>query len=100
MDLQLPRVGLDRYKSASQRARIATEMWGAANLYCASCKSRQLQPVDPNTAAIDFVCAICRSSFQLKSQSKPFGAKIVDSAYSKMKQAIDEDRTPTCTFCI
>jgi len=30
----------------------------------------------------------------LKSQSKPFGAKILDSAYSKMKKAILEDRTP------
>lgn len=47
-----------------------------------------------NTAAIDYVCASCKSPFQLKSQSRAFGARIVDSAYSKMKLAIVEDRTP------
>jgi type II restriction enzyme len=30
----------------------------------------------------------------LKSQSKPFGSRIVDAAYSEMKRAISEDRTP------
>jgi type II restriction enzyme len=37
---------------------------------------------------------MCNSTYQLKSQSKPFGTKILDSAYSKMKNAILEDRTP------
>ena len=37
---------------------------------------------------------MCDSTYQLKSQSKPFGTKILDSAYSKMKNAILEDRTP------
>lgn len=94
MDLQLPIVGLDRYKSASQRARVATESWGASNLYCVSCRSPRLQSLAHNTAAIDYVCDNCQSPFQLKSQSKPFGGRILDSAYSKMKSAILEDRTP------
>jgi type II restriction enzyme len=94
VDLQLPTAGLDQYTSASQRARVATESWGAANLYCAACKAPRLQRVAHNTAAIDFLCGNCESSFQLKSQSKPFGGKILDSAYSAMKSAIVEDRTP------
>jgi type II restriction enzyme len=44
--------------------------------------------------AIDYVCPGCDSTFQLKSQSKIFGTKILDSAYSEMKRAILEDRTP------
>ena len=28
-----------RYKSASQRARVVTELWGAGNLYCPDCDS-------------------------------------------------------------
>ncbi len=94
MDLNLPVTGLDQYRSASQRARIATESWGAANLYCPSCQSPRLKPVANNTAAIDYICDVCDSPFQLKSQSKRFGNKILDSAYSKMKLAIVEDRTP------
>jgi len=94
MDLRLPTVGLVRYKSASQRARVATELWGASNLYCVSCGSSSLHRMPHNTAAIDYLCAACESPFQLKSQSKPFGGRIVDSAYSKMKLAIVEDRTP------
>lgn len=94
MNLHLPTGGLDRYKSASQRARVATESWGAKNLYCVSCKSSSLQSMPHNTAAIDYLCSNCQSPFQLKSQSKKLGGRIVDSAYSKMKTAIVEDRTP------
>ena len=47
-----------------------------------------------NTSAVDYLCEECQSYFQLKSQSKAFGKKIVDAAYSKMKSAILEDRTP------
>ena len=43
---------------------------------------------------MDYACLICSQTFQLKSQSKPFGAKILDSAYSEMKREILEDRTP------
>ncbi len=94
MDLHLPTTGLDRYKSASQRARIGTESWGAANFFCPACESPHLQLSPQGTAAIDYVCPSCESPFQLKSQSKPLGSRIVDAAYSEMKRAILEDRTP------
>ena len=94
MDLRLPTGGLDRYKSASQRARIGTESWGAENFFCPACESPHLQALQQGTAAIDYVCPSCDSPFQLKSQSKPFGSKIVDAAFSEMKRAILEDRTP------
>src|ERR1019366_10403186 len=47
-----------------------------------------------NTAAIDYICSVCQTPFQLKSQCRVFGGKIVDAAYSKMRLAIVEDRTP------
>jgi type II restriction enzyme len=94
MDLHLSTTGLDRYKSASQRARIGTESWGAANLFCPACESSSLDTAPRNTAAVDYFCPSCKSPFQLKSQSKPVGSKIVDAAYSEMKRAILEDRTP------
>jgi type II restriction enzyme len=95
MDLALPTsIALETYKSASQRARIGTEAWGASNLFCPACNSPTLDRSRHNTAAIDFSCPLCNSTYQLKSQSKPFGSKILDSAYSAMKKAILEDRTP------
>jgi type II restriction enzyme len=94
VNLQLPVAGLDRYKSASQRARVGTESWGAANFFCPACESPRLRPAAQGTAAIDYVCPTCDSPFQLKSQSKPLGSRIVDAAYSEMKCAILEDRTP------
>jgi type II restriction enzyme len=94
MDLRLPQTGLDRYKSASQRARVGTESWGAANFFCPACESPHLRSAPQGTAAIDYVCPSCESPFQLKSQSKPLGTRIVDAAYSEMKRAILEDRTP------
>ena len=92
--LHLPAEGLEGYKSASQRARVGTEAWGALNFFCPSCESPKLELVARNTAAFDYLCPLCRSPFQLKSQSRSFGNKILDSAYSEMKRAILEDRTP------
>ena len=94
MDFHLPTAGLDRYKSASQRARVGTESWGATNFFCPSCNSPKLDVAPGNTVALDYTCPGCAQPFQLKSQSKPFGVKILDSAYSEMKRAIVEDRTP------
>jgi type II restriction enzyme len=94
VDLRLPLGGLEDYKSASQRARIGTESWGGKNLFCANCDSPRLTTLPHNTAAFDFRCPQCTAPFQLKSQSKPFGSKILDAAYSEMRRAILEDRTP------
>jgi type II restriction enzyme len=94
VDLHLPTTGLDRYQSASQRARVGTESWGASNFFCPACESPRLQPSPQGTAAIDYFCPSCNSPFQLKSQSKPMGGRIVDAAFSEMKRAILEDRTP------
>lgn len=94
MQLSLPRAGLEKYKSNSQRARIATEAWGTKNLYCLNCDSDELSCSPPNTAAIDYVCSECDASFQLKSQSRLFGTRINDAAYAAMLQKIRADETP------
>jgi type II restriction enzyme len=94
VNLQLPTQGLLNYKSLSQRARIGTEAWGVAHFYCPSCRSPRLEATSRNYAAVDYYCPSCKAPFQLKSQSKPLGRKIVDAAYSKMKRAILGDCTP------
>lgn len=94
MRLALPTSGLSRFKSASQKARVATESWAAANLYCPNCPSDSLVQTASGTPAVDFDCPRCASPFQLKGQSKAFREKILDAAYSEMLRAIQEDRTP------
>lgn len=94
MQLELPIKGLGQYKSASQRARVATEEWAHESLYCPQCTSNCLKQFAANTPAIDFTCPNCDALFQLKSQSKPFGNRINDAAYASMMHAIREDRTP------
>jgi len=94
VNLDLPVEGLRRYKSASQRARVGTESWGAANFFCPACDSPRLNSAPQGTPAIDYVCPVCDSTFQLKSQSRSLGSRIADAAYSKMRQAILQDRTP------
>jgi type II restriction enzyme len=94
VDLHLPIDGLDCYKSASQRARVGTEAWGALHFFCPVCKSPRLDVAPRNTVAVDYLCPRCDSPFQLKSPSRPFGTRIVDAAYSEMKRAILSDRTP------
>jgi type II restriction enzyme len=94
LNLNLPTFDLQNYKSASQRARVGTESWGASHLFCSSCESPRLVQALRNAPAIDYVCPMCQSTYQLKSQWKPFGTKIIDSAYSEMRKAILEDRTP------
>jgi type II restriction enzyme len=92
--MQLPKEGLDRYKSASQRARICTESWGAESLYCPACDSRRIDALPSGTHAADFTCPSCDSRFQLKSKSSAFGNRIIDGAYVAMHRAIISDETP------
>ncbi len=94
MQLALPSEALANYRSNSQRARIATESWAHSNLYCPNCDSPNLVASPANTPAIDFACPNCRAPFQLKSQSRAFGRRIVDAGYSAMVREIQQDRTP------
>jgi type II restriction enzyme len=94
VNLHLPTAGLDNYKSASQRARICTESWGAASLYCPACDSRRIDALPSGTHAADFTCPSCGSRFQLKSKSSAFGNRVIDGAYAAMHRAIVSDETP------
>jgi len=94
VDLELPVEGLEKYHSRSQMARVATESWASANLFCVNCDSPRLTASPVGSRALDYLCPSCDDSFQLKSQSKPFGERVLDSAYSAMIAAIAADRTP------
>ena len=83
-----------KYKSPSQIARVLTENWAARNLFCTACNQSRLRAARDNTKVIDFVCDKCSEVYQLKSQSKPIGDKILDSAYEPMIDSIKMNKTP------
>jgi len=94
LDLRFDPNIAQRYKSFSQRARVLTESWAESNLYCPACLDAHLKRSQDNTKIYDFVCAKCSESFQLKSQQKPIGTKILDSAYQPMLQAVRRNSAP------
>src|SRR6185437_6497716 len=94
VETALPRDQFARFKSKSQCARISTEAWAAANLYCPNCDSVRLNSARPNTPAVDYVCCACDGPFQLKAQSRRLSGRIADAAYSAMVRAIRENCTP------
>lgn len=98
MNLSLPTQGLEKYKSGSQRARVSTEPWGEANLYCPACDSPKINSLPTGTHAVDFRCPTCTSRYQLKSSASKFGNRVIDGAYAAMHRAITADQTPNMFF--
>lgn len=82
------------YKSPSQVARVVTEGWAAANLYCAACPADSLKATRANSNACDFSCPRCAERYELKSVSRWNDNRIVDSGYNAMVAAIRGDKTP------
>ncbi|RMF39454.1 MAG: hypothetical protein D6755_14270 [Anaerolineae bacterium] len=96
MDIDLSRYlsKTQGYKSASQKARILTEAWVSDNLKCPFCGGI-LSPLPANSRTSDFRCQSCGETYQLKSQSKPFGKKILGAEYNTTIQAIRAGRHPS-----
>lgn len=82
------------YRSNSQRARVATEMWVATNLYCPACESPRLLPTRTGSIVTDFACPVCSENFQLKSKRGVVGTKIIDAAYSEALLAAQRNEFP------
>ncbi|HVU24913.1 MAG TPA: DpnI domain-containing protein [Opitutus sp.] len=94
MDLRLPTYLGKGYKSGSQLARRITEPCGAENLYCCSCNSDHLDPEKTNAQVSDFLCSECAGRYQLKSQSRKLGSRILGSNYERMLDAVLRNKTP------
>jgi type II restriction enzyme len=73
---------------------VLTEDWAAKHLFCASCKQNRLSRAHDNTRVIDYVCDTCKETYQLKSQGKSLGDKVLDSAYEPMVNSIKQNMAP------
>lgn len=82
------------YSSPTQRARVLSETWASANLYCPCCPADSLGTCDTRREAVDFVCQSCASHFQLKSSKRVFKNRVVDGAFAAMFRAMQSGRAP------
>ncbi len=84
----------DHYSSASQRARVLTERWVAAQVYCPECGRMQLGQYPNNSPVADFYCPSCGHDFELKS-TRHLTGKVVDGAYGTMMKRLRDVRNPS-----
>lgn len=94
MDLHCNLDGLDRYRSGTRVARVVSERWLGAHMYCPACSCDSLVAAPNNAPGIDFTCPRCPERYQLKSRKSVLANRIVDSAYEKMVQSINSDQSP------
>ncbi|HWE45554.1 MAG TPA: DpnI domain-containing protein [Caulobacteraceae bacterium] len=82
------------FKSATQNARVWTESWVHAWLYCPNCGAERVSKYPNNQPLADFFCEACREDFELKAQKGRFGAKVSDGAYEAKCKRLASDTNP------
>jgi type II restriction enzyme len=82
------------FESATQNARIWTEHWVGARLFCPNCGSASMSQFAGNRPVADFYCPACGEEFELKSQKHRFGSRIADGAFRTMCERLAEANNP------
>jgi type II restriction enzyme len=82
------------YVSGSQRARVFTESWVAAYLFCPNCGARRIGRHPNNAPVADFHCGACHEDFELKSKKGAMGPKVADGAYGAKLRRLASDTNP------
>jgi type II restriction enzyme len=83
------------YRSGTQSARHWTETWVGASLYCPNCGNPNISRLAANQPVADFRCVSCAEEYELKSQKRAFGNKVVDGAYRTMCERLESDNNPS-----
>ena len=82
------------YSSGSQSARAWTERWVGDWVYCPNCGSAKINQFPANRPVADFVCLSCAEEYELKSQKKAFGKKVLDGAFRAMCERLASENNP------
>lgn len=83
-----------QFKSASQTARVDTELWASQYMFCPNCGCPTLSRFPANRPVADFFCNDCGDEYELKSQSKGFGRKVADGAYGTKIDRLASNTSP------
>jgi type II restriction enzyme len=82
------------YVSGSQSARVWTERWVRAWVYCPNCDSPKVSPFPNNSPVADFFCESCKDEYELKSQKTIFKNKVLDGSYRTKCERLAESNNP------
>lgn len=82
------------FKGPTQNARVRTEGWVAAHLFCPGCGAEALRSLPNNSPVGDFACDDCAEEFELKAKNGRLGAKVLDGAYSAMTARLKARNNP------
>jgi type II restriction enzyme len=82
------------YVSGSQSARAWTELWVRTWVYCPNCGSPKINAFPNNSPVADFFCATCKDEYELKSQKKTFGSKVLDGAFRTKCERLAASNNP------
>jgi len=94
MDLSFQAALADPYKSAPQKIKNLSEHWFSQQVYCPNCGQLYINRYGNNRPVADFYCSHCLEEYELKSQARTFGAKVVDGAYRTMMERLKGSRNP------
>lgn len=83
------------YRSFAQRARVISEHWFEKNSYRLACDSERLVRAAANSRALDFSCAGCGHSYELKTFARRPYKSLVDGAYASLMSRIQSSSAPT-----
>ena len=83
------------YDSPSQNARLWTEAWVHAYLFCPNCGASGIDRFANNRAVADFHCAACAEEYELKSQKGRFGPRVVDGAFATLCERLALANNPS-----
>jgi len=84
----------NKYKSATQRARVLTEDWVDREIFCPNCGQLNIDKYVNNKPAADFYCSNCKEDYELKSKQNDVGVKVVDGAYRTMIERLESSNNP------
>lgn len=83
------------YTSGSQSARTWTEQWLRDTVYCPNCGSQKINQFPNNSPVADFFCALCKEEYELKSQKRIFGNKVLDGSFRTKCDRLAADNNPS-----
>ena len=83
-----------KYDSGSQIARVLTETWANAEMFCPNCGHHRLTKFPNNSPVADLYCEHCAEQFEIKSQKSAFGHKVADGAYRTMCERLSSNVNP------
>ena len=82
------------FASASQNARVLSEGWVAAHMFCPGCGAERLRRFANNSPVADVDCPACGEEFEVKAKNGKLGPKVVDGAYSAMTARLIQSNNP------